>query len=188
MMTGAAPRAARAILSEQAYPPSTRFFVAYDRNSRTSLMRDLASRIADDDKLISIANPARADFYLAMANPQTVDRASDIKEGAIVIQRADGSDLSIVKGDNKNDTIEKVLQRLDEWVRWFNIKELRNPYTKLNASVMMNELRGGSIARSVSFEQSGVMKLKDGIEIELTVKNNSRNTPIYVSALYLDTQ
>jgi hypothetical protein len=104
----------------------------------------------------------------------------------IVTEGADTSVVSPPVATSEEGAVDRVVQQITDWAKWFNLLSLDNSPPAAKISLTINAVRGGVTRDPFAHIDTVEAVLQEGEEFECIIENNSRRD-LYVSLLDLST-
>lgn len=151
-------RFSRAVLKERRYPDSkTR--VSFEGPARSPVLQAIKASLEQYPAVEIVPEGSASQLRIGE------------NAGAVAIRSADLSELSPPVPASDPDAAARVVNQVNQWVRWFGVLALTNPVPQLTARLT---LEGAGEKRDVA----------EGAEIDVKVQNTSRQD-VYVTILDL---
>ena len=167
------PRASRAVEVSRNFA-DVQLHVAYHGLETSAQLRQVKGRL-DEWSHIKTVPEAEREYNILI-----------VDDGAhLLIERADTTIVSTPVPKGAPNAVDRIVEQVDAWVKWFNVLSITNPAPKVSVDFMINAIEPDGDSRSPFMQPSlveEVATLVEGEQFEVIVKNTS-NRDLFITLI-----
>ncbi len=154
-------RPSPAIEREHAHPKS-RFPICFDNLTNSVVLQKIKGKIEDNPHYMVVEECGNAQLLLKE------------EQGKVQISGCDGVISSPAISINESSVVERTIEQIANWAKWFNVLSIENPQSNMNVSFSIERADSRRTRGPITIGNPE-LTLEDGQNITLTAENTGSN-------------